>query len=174
VNKAAPKITWAKPGTITYSTALSNTQLDATASVSGSFVYSPPAGTVPPGGSNTLSVTFTPTGTTDYATATGTVTLTVNKATSTTTISSVNPYPSVIGQQVTVSFTVSGSGVSSTGTVTVTATTGQTCSGTLSAGAGSCKVTFTATGSPKVTASYPGDGNYNTSKSASVTEVVQQ
>ncbi|HEY9072619.1 MAG TPA: hypothetical protein VIN67_00680, partial [Desulfobaccales bacterium] len=58
---------------------LSATQLDATASVAGTFVYTPASGTVlNTVGSQTLSVTFTPTDTTDYATATGTVSLTVN------------------------------------------------------------------------------------------------
>ena len=80
VNKAAPLITWATPAAITYGTALSAAQLDATASVPGTFVYSPPSGTVLTAGSQTLSVTFTPTDTTDYNTATATVTLTVNKA----------------------------------------------------------------------------------------------
>lgn len=62
---------------------LSSTQLDASAtgaggvSVPGTFVYSPAAGTTPAAGSDTLSVTFTPTDTTDYNTATATVTLTV-------------------------------------------------------------------------------------------------
>jgi len=77
VNQAIPKITWPKPAAITYGTALSGTQLDATASVPGSFVYSPPAGTVLAAGTQTLSVTFTPSDTIDYATATDTVTLTV-------------------------------------------------------------------------------------------------
>jgi hypothetical protein len=81
VNKAAPSITWAPPAAITYGTALSGTQLDATANVAGNFVYSPAAGATPGGGQQTLSVTFTPTDSTDYAVATSTVTLTVNKAT---------------------------------------------------------------------------------------------
>jgi hypothetical protein len=85
VNDATPVITWAAPAAITYGTALSATQLDATASVAGTFVYTPAAGTVPAAGSQTLSVTFTPTNTTDYSTATATVTLTVNKATPTIT-----------------------------------------------------------------------------------------
>jgi hypothetical protein len=83
VNKAIPVVTWTTPVAITYGTALSATQLDATASVAGnSFVYTPAAGTVLGAGSQPLSVTFTPTDTTDYTTATGNVTLTVNKATS--------------------------------------------------------------------------------------------
>ena len=78
VNPATPKITWATPAAITSGTPLSSTQLNATASVPGNFVYSPAAGTVLPAGNQTLSVTFTPTDTTDYTTATAQVTLVVN------------------------------------------------------------------------------------------------
>jgi hypothetical protein len=81
VNPATPTITWATPAAITYGTMLSATQLDATANTAGSFSYSPPAGTVLSAGSQTLSVTFTPTDTTDYTTAKASVTLTVNQAT---------------------------------------------------------------------------------------------
>jgi hypothetical protein len=80
VNKATPTITWATPAAVTYGTALSATQLDAKASVPGAFVYSPAAGTVPAVGTDTLTVTFTPTDTTDYTTATGSVQLKVNPA----------------------------------------------------------------------------------------------
>src|SRR5580692_9908830 len=80
VNQATPTITWAKPAAITYGTALSATQLNATASVAGTFVYSPAAGTTLAAGTQTLSVTFTPTDATDYATATSTASLTVNDA----------------------------------------------------------------------------------------------
>jgi sugar lactone lactonase YvrE len=54
-------LTWPTPGAISYGTPLSNTQLDATDSVAGTFVYTPAAGTILPAGTNTLSVTFTPT-----------------------------------------------------------------------------------------------------------------
>src|SRR5208282_5783109 len=80
VNKATPTITWATPSAITYGTPLSPTQLNATASVAGTFVYSPASGTVLGAGSQTLSVTFTPIDTTDYNTATATVTLVVTAA----------------------------------------------------------------------------------------------
>jgi YDG domain len=74
---ATPTITWNNPAAIAYLTALGSTQLDATASVPGNFVYSPPAGTLLPAGTQTLSVTFTPTDSTDYTTATATATLLV-------------------------------------------------------------------------------------------------
>ena len=47
--------------------------------IPGTFVYNPPAGTIEPVGTDTLSVTFTPTNTTDYTTATGTVQLVVEE-----------------------------------------------------------------------------------------------
>ena len=76
--KTTPTITWSTPAAITYGTALSTTQLDATASVAGTFVYTPAAGTIPLAGSQTLSVTFMPSDTTDYNSASDSVTLTVN------------------------------------------------------------------------------------------------
>ncbi len=77
VTKATPTIKWATPAAINYGTALSSAQLNATASVAGTFSYSPAAGTVPAAGADTLSVTFTPSDTTDYTTATASVTLSV-------------------------------------------------------------------------------------------------
>ena len=67
------------PAAINYGTTLSGTQLIATASVPGTFAYTPAAGSTPATGSDTLSVTFTPTDTTDYSNQSATVTLLVNK-----------------------------------------------------------------------------------------------
>ena len=81
---ATPTITWTGPASITYGTALGSAQLDATASVAGTFAYTPAAGTVLHAGSNqTLSVVFTPTDTTDYTHATATATISVSQATPT-------------------------------------------------------------------------------------------
>ena len=85
VTQATPTITWTTPAAITFGTALSATQLDATASTAGTFVYNPAAGATPGAGSVTLSVTFTPTDAVDFATAMKSVTLMVNKATPTIT-----------------------------------------------------------------------------------------
>jgi hypothetical protein len=93
VTKATPVITWANPASITYGGALSKTQLDATASVPGTLVYSPAATTVLPAGIQTLNVTFTPANTTDYATTTASVTIDVLPATLTvTTVSKTKTY----------------------------------------------------------------------------------
>jgi hypothetical protein len=172
VSQAAPKITWANPAAITYGTVLSSLQLNATASVPGSFVYSPPAGTVLAAGTQTLSVTFTPTDTTDYSRVSDSVAITINQGVSSTTITSNLPNPSVIGQSVSIRFSVTGNGVP-TGTVTVTANSGQSCSGALSTGNGSCVLIFTASGSPKLKASYSGDSNFKPSSSVNVTQTVQ-
>jgi hypothetical protein len=80
ISKATPAITWAAPAAITYGTALSAAQLDASSTVAGTFVYTPAAGAVLTAGPQTLSVTFTPTDSTDYSTATATVQLVMNKA----------------------------------------------------------------------------------------------
>ena len=86
VNKATPTIAWSAPANITYGTALSATQLNATASVPGAFVYAPVAGTVlSAGAAQALSVTFTPTDTTNYTVATASVPITVLQATPTIT-----------------------------------------------------------------------------------------
>jgi len=81
VTKAASTITWPKPASIAYGTVLSAMQLNATASVPGTFVYTPAAGKVLTAGIQTLSATFTPTDSTDYYTAQTTVPLTVTRAT---------------------------------------------------------------------------------------------
>ena len=78
---ALPSITWATPTAINYQVALSATQLNATASVSGTFTYSPGAGAVLKAGNQTLAVTFTPTDLVDFSPTTATVILTVNKST---------------------------------------------------------------------------------------------
>ncbi len=97
VNKATPVITWNNPAAITYGTALSGTQLNATSTVPGTFTYTPPGGTVLNAGANqTLSVNFVPTNTTNYNSVSNTtVSITVNKATPVVTWS--NPAPIVYG-----------------------------------------------------------------------------
>jgi hypothetical protein len=78
VNPASLTISWLAPAPISYGTALSGTQLDATASIPGTFVYTPAAGTIlSVGPAQTLSVTFTPTDAKDYNTVTTTMTITV-------------------------------------------------------------------------------------------------
>jgi hypothetical protein len=78
VGKATPIITWANPADILFGGALSPTQLNATVSTPGTFVYTPALGTVlPVGNGQTLSVSFTPTDTTDFNGATAGVLINV-------------------------------------------------------------------------------------------------
>jgi Concanavalin A-like lectin/glucanases superfamily/MBG domain (YGX type)/Bacterial Ig-like domain (group 3)/IPT/TIG domain/MBG domain len=153
IDRAAPTITWNAPAPITYGTALASQQLNATASVSGSYVYSPAAGTVLPAGSQTLGVTFTPFSS-NYSSATASVPLTVLKATPTITVNGG-------------SFTYDGNAHAASGTVTGI---GGVNLGTL---------TFTYDGSPNVpvnagsyavVGSYAGSANYEAgSRTATLT-----
>ena len=80
VAKATPVISWPKPATIIYGTALDDAQLDASVPTPGSFDYSPAPGEVLPPGRHRLSVTFTPADSANYTTAQATVAVTVAKA----------------------------------------------------------------------------------------------
>jgi YVTN family beta-propeller protein len=77
VTKATPTITWKNPAYIVYGTVLSSAQLDATASVPGTFVYTPPLGTAFSTGTHTLTTCFKPTDTVDYTTASATASINV-------------------------------------------------------------------------------------------------
>ena len=90
VNQATPIITWANPAAITYPAPLSSSQLDATASVPGSFAYTPSNGAVLPAGSNTLSVVFRPYDTNDYRSVTDTVALVVLPRATTVVLATTN------------------------------------------------------------------------------------
>ena len=85
VNPIQPVLSWRTPSAISYGTALTAAQLNATASIPGAFVYSPAAGTVLTAGSHTLAVTFTPTDSVDYLPAAGTANLVINPVTPTLT-----------------------------------------------------------------------------------------
>ena len=95
--KQDPTITWANPANIVDGTALSATQLNATASVAGNYIYTPPIGTVlSVGAAQNLKVDFTPTDAIHYNTATKTVTITVIAKT-TPTITWANPANITVG-----------------------------------------------------------------------------
>ncbi len=129
---AVPKITWNIPPPITYGTPLGTAQLNASASVPGTFVYTPPPGTFPGAGTQTLAVTFTPSDTANFTTATASVQLTVVPAELTVTAISVSrfygsPNPLltgttsgiVNGDNIVAAFTVNATVSSAPGTYTV-------------------------------------------------------
>ena len=88
---ATSTITWPGPAAIIYGTALSSTQLNATANYPGTFTYSPSLGTVLDAGTQTLSAKFSPSDSTKVASATATNSVTVNRATPTITWSTPAP-----------------------------------------------------------------------------------
>lgn len=61
LNQTKPSITWETPAAIQEGTALSATQLNALASVPGTYTYSPTAAAILPVGKHILKVTFVPT-----------------------------------------------------------------------------------------------------------------
>ncbi len=81
IARQTPTIAWPAPAPMTYGEALSTAQLNAEASAPGSLVYTPVPGAVMPAGTHTLSVTFTPADSENYATADATVQLHVERAT---------------------------------------------------------------------------------------------
>ncbi len=79
--QATPMLTWPNPTGIVYGTALGATQLNATASVPGTFEYTPPSGTLlEVGGNQSLGVVFTPTDATNYTGAAASAHITVYAA----------------------------------------------------------------------------------------------
>ncbi len=84
VLKSIPTIKWDNPDDIIYGTPLDSTQLNANASVNGTLVYTPIAGTILSASMDQqLQVDFTPIDTANYTNATANVTIKVLQATPT-------------------------------------------------------------------------------------------
>jgi hypothetical protein len=81
--KVTPAITWPPPAPIAARTPLGTAQLDATATVPGTFVYNPSAGTMLTSGTQTLSVSFIPANTAAYNSVSASVPITVDQTNST-------------------------------------------------------------------------------------------
>jgi hypothetical protein len=168
VGQATPTIAWAAPPPILYGRALSSTQLNATATVAGSFVYTPVLGAVLGAGQQTLTAAFSPTDKTDYSTATASVTLTVNKATPTVLVM---PSSSSIrtAQALSVTVAVNGGAGNPTPTGSVRLTGGAYTSAAATLIGGSATINIPggslAVGADTMTANYSPDSssalNYN-------------
>ncbi|WP_263418287.1 pectinesterase family protein [Terriglobus albidus] len=164
VTQATPTITWATPASVTYGTALSSAQLNATASVPGTFSYSPAAGMMLSAGQQLLSVTFTPNDTTDYTNAVQTVHLTVNPAASNLALSG-TPNPAAQGKTETLTATVTSVG-QPTGNVVFSSGTNILCTSPLNAsGIATCPFVPSASGTLTITAQYQGDQSHLASTS---------
>ncbi len=123
VNKATPTVTaWPTASILQSGQTLASSQLTGgTASVAGTFSWTSPT-TVPPLGTDSESVTFTPTDTTDNNTVTGSVTVTVNNKTTPT----VTVWPSataITSGQTLASSTLAGGSASVAGSFAWTAPT---------------------------------------------------
>jgi len=159
---AVPSITPGYVGFVNGDTAASLTTAAACATTATS---SSPVGTYPTTCSGAVNANYT----ISYTSGT----LSISKATSTTTITSHLPSPALLRQIVMVGVAVAPQFTGRpTGSVTVTASTGQSCTAALSAGAGSCQLTFTTAAIPTLTAAYRGDANFLASTSAGVPQTV--
>ena len=176
--QVTPTLGWATPVAITYGTALSAMQLNATSGgIAGTFVYTPTAGQVLAAGSQKLSVTFTPTDTTDYSSATTTVPLTV--ALEPLTVAANNssvvfgaPIPTltgtltglVAGDGITASYTTTAIQGSAIGTYPVTATlsdpNGKLSNYTVTETSGTLTITALIAQSQTITFPNPGTQKY--------------
>ena len=174
VSQATPVITWANPAAIMFGNALSGAQLNATASVAGTFAYTPVAGTIPPVGTDTLSVTFNPADTVDYVAATAAVSLTVNQANTTITVTS-SVSPSVPGASVVFTATVTSGPSTPNGSVGFMDGNITLGTSTLNAsGVATFSTSALSAGTHSIAAVYGANGNYLTSTSPVLTQLVQQ
>jgi hypothetical protein len=92
IHRLTPQITWATLSQIPYGTPLSHLQLNATANVPGTFVYTPAAGTILAAGKHTVSAAFTPASEL-YEPVTTSQKITVTAANLSTSIYWENPQP---------------------------------------------------------------------------------
>jgi FG-GAP-like repeat/Bacterial Ig-like domain (group 3) len=181
VTQATPIINWPTPAAIAVGTALSGTQLDATATfqggpVAGTYTYTVlPAGTpamnaVLTAGTWTLQVVFAPTDTTDFTNATATVQIVVG-TTGSVGISGTPVYSSgdccFFSQPTPYTITVTGSTAAPTGTVNVVFNGQTLASGPLVPGSGANSTatlnlisSYFVPGNNTVTLNYLGDDNY--------------
>ena len=187
VAKVTPTVTWATPAAITFNTALSATQLNATftatvngvsAPVAGVATYNPVAGTVlNAGAGQNLQVNFVPADTADYNNASGSVLITVNKAATSTAVTS-NNNPSFSGAPVTFTATVTnGSGTSAVPTGSVQFMDGASALGSpqpVSGGHATLTTSALTVAVHSITAVYTNsDGNFNGSTSAAFSQTVK-
>jgi sugar lactone lactonase YvrE len=156
VTQATPTVNWSNPSAISYGTALSSAQLNASAtdanaaSLGGTYTYTPALGTVLSVGANqTMSVTFSPNDSTNYTAATKSVLIDVNPASQ--AISFTTPAsPITYGSATTVPLMATGGASGSA--VTFTATGPATINGSTLA--------ITGAGTIIVTAKQAGNSNY--------------
>jgi uncharacterized repeat protein (TIGR01451 family) len=127
--------------------------------------WMPPA----PVGMHTVQATYA--GDANYLGSSASMSYEVDAFSTNTSITSVSPEPSQVGESATIAFAVESGGTSPTGTVTIEAAPrGETCTADVAAGA--CTIVFTTDGPRTLVASYSGDAAYAPSVSGPVTHDV--
>ncbi|MCP4700654.1 MAG: Ig-like domain repeat protein [Gammaproteobacteria bacterium] len=172
IAKAIPAVVWEDPADIVYGTQLSDVQLNASANAEGIFTYTPSSGAIlDAGDAQTLTADFilAADAFANYNTPdSATVQINVKKISTATLITSDALDPSILGDNVTVSFSVTpASGSNPTGEVSISGG-GGTCSYALTsgdAGIGSCVLALNAAGSHTLIAVYIGDEHFSGSTS---------
>jgi hypothetical protein len=129
VARAVPVLTWATPSDITYPEALGPAQLNATATVAGTFVYTIHDGgagatgaVLHPGAGQLLDVTFTPANSDDYTSASAQVAINVRQGAQAILVDPVQPATLTSGTT-----TVTAHGGASGQPVSMTSSTASTC-----------------------------------------------
>lgn len=119
--RTTPQLNWPSESAILFGSALSSQQLNATASIPGTFTYSPAAGTVlQAGAGQLLSVTFTPSDSDDYTTVTTTNPITVNASNNTNVALVSTAFLNRSGTTLNVQVTVANTGSMTAGEVVLT------------------------------------------------------
>jgi hypothetical protein len=162
ITKADPVISWNNPASITYGTALSATQLNATADIPGTFTYTPVSGTIlNAGAGQILKADFAPNDAVNYNPVNNQqVQITVNKANQTITFNALAV--KTCGDN---SFDLSSS--SSSG-LTVYYTSSDPSVASVSGNT----VTIFKAGNATITALQPGNTNYNEATNVDRTLVI--
>jgi hypothetical protein len=159
VGQATPTITWPDPAAIAFGTPLGSGQLDATASVPGTFAYTPAAGSVLGAGmGQKLSVTFTPQDSADDSSITASRTIDVGQATPDLFVSA--PGGTYDGSPFPASVSLSGPGNAPTASLEGTPFTLTYYVGTGTTGTNLGTTPPTAPGTYTVVASFPGTADY--------------
>jgi hypothetical protein len=165
IAKKTPALTWPIPAAITYGTGLSADQLDASAPIGGTYAYTVDGGTADAtgqklhAGQHTLSVTFTPTDSSNYTPAATSVTITVNQAPQVINFAAIPAHR--VGDA---PFALTASGGASGQPVVFTVQDGSSCT----VDPTTSKVMLTGAGTCTITASQAGNGDY-----ATATPVIQ-
>ena len=126
------------------------------------------------GGPYTITASYGASG--SFTASSGTINQTVNKASTTSTVSA-TPNPSVYGQSVTFTATVSivAPGVGSpSGTFSFFDGSTNLGSGTITAGVATLTTSSLSTGAHAITVQYSGDGNFSGSTSSAITQTVDK